>query len=272
MVSPEAFDVVYAINPHMRDEAGALRAPDRAKAAAQWDELRRAYKAIGFPVDVIRGEPGLPDMVFAANQSFPFLRADGRRAALMSRMRHPERAAEVPAFEAWYRSRGYEIVPLPDDVGPFEGGGDLLRAPARRFLFGGFGFRTSRAALDAAARLVDEPVVALELVDPRFYHLDTALVPLDGTRALAVREAFAPASLRALEAAVPELLFLPPAEAAEKFAGNAHCPDGRNVLIEAECTETRRLLQDSGFRVRPIETSEFRKAGGSVYCLKTALD
>jgi N-dimethylarginine dimethylaminohydrolase len=272
MCAPDRFEVAYAINPHMTDATGALRVADRTRAAAQWDALRREYEAIGYPVDVVPAVEGFPDLVFAANPSFPFRRADGTRAALLSVMRHEERRGEVAHYAAWYAAHGVAVESLPPDVGFFEGAGDLLWHPARRLLYGGHGFRTARAALDAAAARIGAPLIALELRDARFYHLDTALVPLDEERALAVREAFTEEGIAALSTHFDELIFVPEAEAAEKFAGNAHCPDGRNVLIEAECTETKRLLTARGFRVRPVETSEFRKSGGSVFCLKAALD
>lgn len=271
MCSPERFDVAYAINAHMTDAEGRLKTVDRAKAQSQWEDLRRAYEAIGYPVDVVPAVEGLPDMVFAANQSFPYLEPDGTPAVVLSRMRHAERRAEVPHFAAWYASNGYALRNLPEDVGAFEGGGDLLWVPGRRLLLGGYGFRTDLRALEAVAALIGADLVALKLVDPRFYHLDTALVPLDEERALFVEAAFEPAGRAALGEIFRGLLSAPTDEAAEKFACNAHCPDGRNALIDTACTATKKLLAERGFRVRPIDTSEFRKSGGSVFCLKTEL-
>jgi N-dimethylarginine dimethylaminohydrolase len=272
LAAPDRFEVAYAINAHMTDAEGRLRVVDRELAVRQWDALRKAYEAIGYPVDVVPAVEGFPDLVFAANQSFPFRRTDGSRAALLSRMRHPERQGEVAIFADWFAAQGIATVTLPADAGFLEGAGDLLWHPGLRLLYGGHGFRSTPTALEAAAAAIDAPLVALKLTDPRFYHLDTALVPLDAERALVVREAFDAEGLSALADRFDELVFVPEAEAAEKFAGNAHCPDGRNVLIEAACTAARRLLSDRGFRVRPLETSEFRKAGGSVFCLKAALD
>jgi N-dimethylarginine dimethylaminohydrolase len=271
MCSPEHFDVSYAINAHMTDEGGALRRPDPVLARKQWDALRREYESIGYATEVLPGEPGLPDMTFAANPVFPFRDAEGLPAVLVSRMRHPERSAEPGHYERWFAGRGYRVVRLPESVGPYEGAGDLLWHPGRRFLYGGHGFRTTPEALRGAADAIGATLLSLRLVDPRFYHLDTAFVPLDEERALFVPEAFDESGRAALAASFPGLISVPVGEAAEKFACNAHCPDGRNVLIEAECTATKRILGEAGFRVRPAETSEFRKAGGSVFCLKAEL-
>ena len=56
------------------------------------------------------------------------------------------------------------------------------------------------------------------------------------------------------------------------FACNAHCPDGRNVIIDQTATATAKLLESAGFRVHLVDTSEFRKAGGSVFCLRQMYD
>ena len=62
-----------------------------------------------------------------------------------------------------------------------EGEGDLLVAgpPDDRVLLAGTGFRTDPRAHAEAAAVLGCPVLPLELVDPRFYHLDTALAVLD---------------------------------------------------------------------------------------------
>jgi len=43
----------------------------------------------------------------------------------------------------------------------------------------GHGFRTEAAAHSEAQEALGRPVVSLRLIDPRFYHLDVALAPLD---------------------------------------------------------------------------------------------
>ncbi len=72
MVNPEHFDVVYAINAHMTTADGKLNKVDRQLAQAQWREIKATYEKLGCTVEVLPGLPNLPDMVFCANQSFPF--------------------------------------------------------------------------------------------------------------------------------------------------------------------------------------------------------
>ena len=89
MCRPEHFEVSYAINPWMDVTRGA----DRDLAVRQWETLRRTYLALGHEVELIDPEPGLPDMVFAANGG---LVIEGH--ALGARFTHAERRAEGPAY------------------------------------------------------------------------------------------------------------------------------------------------------------------------------
>lgn len=273
MCSPDAFDVAYAINPHMLAADGSLNRVDRPRARSQWEALRRTYESLGFPVDVVPAQPGLPDMVFAANQSLCGRRGDGAPGALMSNMNAPERRAEVDFFRQFLCRRGCVVGDVPREaVGSQEGNGDFLWHPGRRHLHAGFGPRTTRAAVDAVAAWFDVPVTAYELANPVFYHLDTALAPLDERRALVAAAAFTADGLAAVRRAFPGAIVVPEADAAVAFACNAHCPDGRNVIIDQTATATVRLLESAGFRVHLVDTSEFRKAGGSVFCLKQMYD
>src|SRR5689334_8899536 len=63
MCPPAYFAVDYQTNPCMAPDAPV----DRDRAMAQWTELRGTYRRLGHTVEVIEPQPGLPDMVFAAN-------------------------------------------------------------------------------------------------------------------------------------------------------------------------------------------------------------
>jgi cyclic dehypoxanthinyl futalosine synthase len=60
-------------------------------------------------------------------------------------------------------------------------------------------------------------------------------------------------------------------EALTGLACNANAPDGKHVLIEARCARTMRAIRGAGFEVIPIDTSEFLKSGGSVFCMTMML-
>lgn len=268
LVDPRHFDVLYQINPHMKPGEEPV---DAARARQGHEALRRAYESIGYAVRVLDADAGLPDLVFCANQSFPWTDAAGRPRALLSVMAHEARRAEVPLLERFYGGLGWEVDRLPEGPDPIEGQGDLLWFPGRRLVIGGHGFRTTRARLDQFAALTGIATVPIRLVDERFYHLDTCLSPIDADRALWIEAAFDEPSRDRLRALFPRLIEVPEEEAASCLAANAHCPDGRNVLIEAAASRTIALLEAEGLRVLPIDTAPFLLSGGSVFCLKQML-
>ncbi len=259
MCPPTYFDVVYAINPWMD-----LSVPvDRDRAAAQWESLKAAYETHGHRVDVIDPEPGLPDMVYAANGGTV---VGGK--ALAARFAYAERHPEGAAYEAWFRAVGPRLglTSLGQAADLNEGEGDLLLAGD--VLLAGTGFRTTRAAHEEAARLLDVPVVTLELVDPRFYHLDTALAVLDPTGngpAIAYYPgAFSPASQKALRELYPDAIVATEADAAV-FGLNA-VSDGRHVFLSDRAHGMHAQLHEHGFEPVGIDLSELLKGGGSAKC------
>ena len=266
MTRPDHFRVAYVINPHMEGHIGTV---DRARARAQWDALRETYERLGFPVTVLDGAAGLPDMVFCANQTLPLLAPDGSRTAVMSRMHAPQRADEVPTYARFFEGEGYRVQALDDDLpGTFEGMGDALWHPGRFLLWGGHGFRTSPEVYARLTAALGVPVVPLALEDPEFYHLDTCLCPLDESTALVYPGAFTEDGLAALRNGFETLLEAPEDEARTLFACNAHSPDGHHVVIQRGCTETNRMLRGAGFEPVEVDTDEYLKSGGSVFCMK----
>ena len=146
--------------------------------------------------------------------------------------------------------------------------GDALWHPGRFLLWGGYGFRTDRAVYDHLAADFGFPVIPLSLTDPDFYHLDTCLAPLSESTALIYPGAFDEAGLTAVRGHFRHVLEAPENEARELFACNAHCPDERNVIIQRGCKETNRKLRDAGFEPVEVDTDEYLKSGGSVFCMK----
>ena len=269
MADPAHFRVESVINPWMADAQGRLNVVDPARARAQWNTLKAAYEALNVKVEVIHGKPGLPDFCFCANQAITFAR-DGAPGAVLSHMRSETRAQEVPIFEAWFREHGYATHKLPPQAAPFEGTGDAIWHHGRRVIWGGVGPRTGAAAWEHVSRITRADVIPLNLVDPRYYHLDTALCVLNRHAALYVAAAFDADSRSRLHQGFDDLIALEFDDAAN-FASNAHCPDDRNVLIHEGSVATATTLTRRGFEVIELDTSEFMKSGGTVFCLKQEL-
>lgn len=266
MVTPRYYSVEYVINPHMTKNVGSV---NKMEAQNEWDILQRTFEQLGIKVHEIKGVEGLPDMVFCANQSLPYVDGKGDKHTVMSIMHADERKEEVPYIEQWYRQNGYTIHHLDKTkIDDFEGCGDAIWHTGKKLLWGGYGYRSSIQAYEIISALFDVPVIALELVDESFYHLDTCLCVLDEQTVLIYPDAFTPEGLELINAIFDTVIEATKYEANELFACNATCPDGQNVIIQQGCTDVNKNLRDAGFAVHDINTKEYLKSGGSVFCMK----
>jgi arginine dihydrolase len=250
MCPPTYFAVNYAINPWMDPTTSV----DVAEAIAQWTALRQAYLSVGHQVDAIDPVPGLPDMVFAANGATV---VDG--VVLGAQFRFPERAPEAPAYLSWFARAGF-VTHAPKNVN--EGEGDLLSAG--RYVLAGTGFRTDHAAHAEAQEVFGRPVITLQLVDPRYYHLDTALCVLDDETIAYYPAAFSEGSQRVLANLFPAAIHASAVDAS--VLGLNAVSDGRRVVLPAQATGLIAQLASRGYEPVPVNLSEFRKAGGGPKC------
>ncbi|OEJ96491.1 amidinotransferase [Streptomyces thermolilacinus SPC6] len=253
MCPPTHFRVTYSINPWM-DPAKPVDLP---LALAQWEDLRDRYRALGHTVELLEPRAGLPDMVFAANGATV---VDGR--VLGARFLYPERTAEAEAHRAWFRAHGYTDVHEPEHVN--EGEGDF--AVTASYLLAGRGFRSTSLAGDEAQEFFGRPVIGLDLVDPRYYHLDTALCVLDeaADEIMYYPGAFSPGSRRVLERLFPDALIAGEADAAA--LGLNAVSDGRHVLLPQTAVGLFTPLRKRGFEPIGMDLGELLKGGGSVKC------
>ncbi len=270
MAYPNGYRIESALNPHMRDAEGRLKVVDFAKALKEWEALRALYTSLGLNVHVIEAKPEWPDMVFCANQTFPFLDSAEKPAVVLSHMRSDTRKGEVPLFEKWARESGLRVHELKSSEG-FEGSGDAIWDFDSMRVIGGYGFRTDQGVYAELASLIKCEVIPVELHDERFYHLDTCFLTLGKSRAAYVQEAFTPDGLSALKNAFQTLIRIPLNEAIDHFAGNAFCPDGENVVLQKGASQFVASLREAGLCVHEVETREYIKAGGSVFCMKQQL-
>ncbi|MFD4658713.1 dimethylargininase [Kitasatospora sp. NPDC058444] len=251
MCAPRYFDVTYSINPWMHPE----KPSDAGSALVQWERLRDLYRELGHTVELVEPIPGLPDMVFAANGATV---VDGK--VLGARFRHMERTAEGPAYLEWFREQGYTDVHWPEFIN--EGEGDYLLAGRR--LLAGTGFRSDPRSHLEAQEFFGVPVTGLTLVDPRFYHLDTALAVLSEEEVMYFPEAFSAGSQAVLRELFPDAILATEADA-EVFGLNAFS-DGRHVLLPSAATHLAGELRKRGFEPIGIDLPELLKAGGGAKC------
>jgi N-dimethylarginine dimethylaminohydrolase len=251
MCPPEYFTVDYAINPWMNPD----EPPDGALAMRQWLRLRGTFTRLGHTIRTIEPLPGLPDMVFAANGATVI---GGK--VLGARFRHAQRAAEATAYLTWFARSGYPSVVPPRTVN--EGEGDIIFA--ERAIMVGYGYRTDPAVTHELEALFGLPVLGVRLVDPRFYHLDTALCVLDPDTAAYYPAAFDDAGRAVLASHFAELIEAKD-EDAEVLGLNA-ISDGRHVVMPAQAAGLAAQVAGKGFEPVPVDMSEFRKAGGGPKC------
>ncbi len=270
MVSPKFFKIDYEINPFMRDVDGRLKPINEKLAQEQWNALQQIYLDLGLNVLQIPPSETHPDMVFTANQLLPFFDPGHgfEQSFILSHMATAERAGEVLYFKNWAHERGYKTYQL--NVGPFEGMGDALWSFDQNTLFVGHGFRTHKDVGLELQAITKKNVISLKLISPYFYHLDTCLAILNDTTCALVKEAFDPESLSLLEKHFKTRIEIPLDEAKNGLACNLFCPDGETIIIDQQNRDSISKLIDFKFKIEKVDTSEFIKSGGSVFCLKLA--
>ena len=257
MCRPEHFGIEYEINPWMHVEVRV----DHDQAVAQWEALHRTYLDLGQEIELVEPRQGLPDMVFTANAGVVW-----NGTAVLARFRYPERQGEEPYFEEFFAGHGMTVHKIGDV--PFEGAGDALFVGERLFM--GAGFRTDREAHTLVGRLLGVETVSLDLVDPRFYHLDTCFCPLNDSTVLFAPAAFSDASAKLVRTLVPHVIEVPAAVAAG-FACNA-IAIGDRVISSVAARDLEGPLHQAGFDTIGLSMSEFMKSGGGVRCLSLPLD
>lgn len=254
MCEPTFFTVAYEINPWMDQH----RPTDTQRAIDQWRHLRDTYLELGHTVELITPLEGLPDMVYAANGATV---VDG--LVYSARFRYPQRQPEGPAYQKWFADQGF-VTHTAAEVN--EGEGDLL--VVGDVILAGTGFRTDASAHHELAALTGREVVTLELVNPSYYHLDTALAVLSSDpsspQIAYYPPAFSPASLTELERRFPHAILASDRDAAA--LGLNAVSDGENVVLAPGAVDLAEAVRARGFTPIPVDTSELLKGGGGAKC------
>jgi len=265
MCPPDHFEVNYEGNDFMK---GNIDKVDKAGALTQWNDLKKVYEDLGFEVKLIRPVEGLVDMVFTANQSLPFLDRAGNKSAILSRMKNEQRKEEVQHFKDYYEKINYKTIELPEEVEYFESMGDCVVDYERNLLFGGHGFRTQENTFDFIAKFINFKVVKLQLINPILYHLDTCMSILNSNAVIIAKSAFNNNGIEAIRNLFGNVIFAEEEENLKYFVCNCHCPDGKNVIVQKGSIKFKEDITKTGFNIIEVETGEFMKSGGSVFCMK----
>ncbi len=256
MCRPDFFNVTYQINPWMNPELPV----SSDLAISQWQTLYDTYVQLGMTVHLIDPAPDLPDMVYTANGGFVV-----GSTAYGAKFTFPQRTGEEDLFLDWFAANGYDCV-RPQYTS--EGEGDILLADNK--ILAGYGFRSDVASHAELADVFETEVLSLKLVDPYFYHLDTALTILDpapgasGPQIAYYPGAFDEPSQELLKTHFPQALHVSHDDAKE-FGLNSFS-DGKHVVTSPAATDFHRQLRNAGYEPILVDLSELRLGGGSIKC------
>jgi N-dimethylarginine dimethylaminohydrolase len=275
MCRPDFFTVSYRINPWMHPEDPT----NTSLAVTQWQVLYQTYLDLGFDVQLVDPIDGLPDMVYAANGGFVL-----DNIAYGASFTYPERQPEGPAYMDWFGANGYEVR-VPENIN--EGEGDFLLVGD--VILAGMGFRTASKSHEELAEIFGRQVITLNLINPSFYHLDTAIAVLDPEGGPSLRDghdvpssgqasasgtepaniaylpsAFDEPSLAILRERYPDAVIVTEEDAA--FLGLNSYSDGYNVVIAARAKDFERQLRERGYNPIGVDLSELLLGGGGVKC------
>ncbi|RWR20304.1 N-dimethylarginine dimethylaminohydrolase [Microbacterium enclense] len=259
MCRPEHFTVSYSINPWMEPS----RPTDTNLALRQWQSLYDTYVALGHEIELIDPVEGLPDMVYTANGGFVI---DG--VAYGPKFRFRERADEAPAFIDWFAANGFEVA---EPVEVNEGEGDFLLVG--NTILAGTGFRSTGDSHREVGEVFSREVVSLTLIDPRFYHLDTAIAVLDpvegpggveNANIAYLPNAFDERSQAILRERYPDAIRVSDADGS--VFGLNSASDGKNVIISPRAKGFEAQLRERGYTPVLVDLSELLLGGGGIKC------
>jgi N-dimethylarginine dimethylaminohydrolase len=272
MCAPEHFEVSYTINPWMDPSEWSREANSLGLAARRdWKRLKQKLTQLGATVELVPPVKSLPDLVFTANAAVVM---DG--VALVASFRYPERQPEAAHYEhnlreLWARGVIDAVRPMPEGM-ILEGAGDCVWDPARQMFWSGYGPRSDKDAARVVAETYGVEALPLELVNPSFYHMDTAFAPLPHGEVMYVPSAFSEEGLRQIfERVAPEQRIALSDKDAAVFAANA-VKLGDNIVMSSCSTGLRRRLEGAGYRVHPTSLGTYHRSGGSAFCLTLLLD
>lgn len=256
MCEPKYFEVSYVINPWMAANIGKV---DKSLATQQWKQL---YATLSRKASIKLLEPviGLPDLVFTANAGL----VTKKQEVIISSFRHTERQGESQHYKKFFEDANYQVKQIATDI-IFEGAGDAL-FDAQGELWFGSGSRSDAAAISEIVNVLQVSINPVELIDPRWYHLDTAFCPLTDGYVIAYKNAFSNGSMNKIQNKLGNRVIWVSDEDALNFACNAICLDHEVILYRAS-SELKATLKRYNFSVIEIDVSEFMKSGGSCKCL-----
>ncbi|MFA9289339.1 MAG: dimethylarginine dimethylaminohydrolase family protein [Weeksellaceae bacterium] len=251
---PTNFEIMYEINPWMH----AGTPIDHVKILEEYEALKQIYTSLGVTYHELTPQVGLPDQVYTTDTGLP----EGNMF-IKSNFRYPQRVPEAAIAASFFQKKGYENKTIPDGI-YFEGEGELLRCDDRYYL--GYGYRSSKEAAPYLQDYLQKPVQTLEIVDPRFFHLDTCFAPLTDDLALVYKPALSKEAQQVVQRDFKSLINLTETDALA-FACNL-VTIGKNIIIHEGLSDSlTKQLEEQGYTIHTLNMQEYLKGGGSAKCI-----
>lgn len=264
---PTHFRVEYKINPYMEPTV------DVKQARSNWVETIRKTRqytfvqTVDYETFITSNVPisHLPDVVFVANHALPL--PNGKY--ILANLKPDERKDEPQYFDQWATHNGYNVVDLKPGI-DFEGQGDSKWHPKKNLLWVGYGQRTDKKAVEEIKQHTNATVIGLELTSPLYYHLDVCFTALDKDSVIIIPEAFTNEAYEKINSVFQTVYHVPQVDY-DTMGGNSSRIAEDTIMIDYKNEQTIQLLEDYGYDVVSVDTTEFQKSGGSVDCLSIRL-
>lgn len=252
-------------NSVSKESASRGLTPRLGRAALQHSALANLLREQGVEVRIAPAAPGLPDLAFARDSS---LMTPWGLIGLRPGAAH--RRGEIDLVLGAAESAGIPVLGRIES-GRVEGGDVAILRPGL-LLIGISGERTDEAGAEALGRIFRRKgwTVMTYRFDPKFLHLDTLFCLADRNLGLACRDALDDAFLERLAAIGIEPLPVT-REDARRLGCNLLSLGDRRVVTAKGCAPLDAELERRGYRVFPVELSEFTMCGGGAHCLTMPL-
>ncbi len=253
------FQIAWEINPHMKKGAASF-----SVAAQEHQRFITALKFTGADLHEVPFVRGAYDSVFMKDSAI--VKADVTQVrAFLATFRTNERATETQT-----RARALEKlgVTIQGQATTYFEGGDFVDAN-QDFSFLGYGFRTDKDVSSELSTFMDKEVIPLEIVDPHFYHLDTALNTItadDNCYVFAYRHAFSENSWKLLQS-LPSINLIEVSRKEAMLFGLNWVESDNTIILGSFVPEIMDHLRMLGKSIVHTPLSQFQLAGGSAACL-----
>ena len=111
----------------------------------------------------------------------------------------------------------------------------------------------------------------MEMRTENVYHLDTSFSILNNETVVIQPAAFTEKDYKTLTQGFRNVINVDMQESLKQLAANCFCPNDKDVVVHQGTEKFKSAVARAGFNVHEVDTSEFLKSGGSVFCMKLAL-